>query len=179
MSDFEKYFTENRAHFDSEEPAEGHFSRFEKRLGEKSSSRHFNFRHALQIAASVAVILASAWVIIDKSNGGKKIASSEIPADVVEAEDYYTRMVNEKYRQIEGFTFDSEQDKAVLLEELRDLDVYQQKLVSDLEANPSDERVINAMIRHYQLKLEIMDQIITQLNQIKNQNSDKNEKESV
>lgn len=179
MSEFEKYFMENRAHFDTEEPAEGHFSRFERRLGGRNSSRQFNLRHALQIAASVAVILASAWVIIDKSNRGDKIAATNVPADVIEAEDYYTRLVNEKYRQIEGFTFDSEQEKAVLLEELKDLDVYQQKLVSDLEANPSDERVINAMIRHYQLKLEIMDQIITQLNQIKYQNSEKNEKENV
>ena len=53
-----------------------------------------------------------------------------------------------------------------------------QQLMKDLEANPNDERVVNALIRHYQLKLEVMDQIITQLNQVKSEISENYEKES-
>jgi len=51
--------------------------------------------------------------------------------------------------------------------------------MGDLEANPDDDRVINALIRHYQVKLEVMDQIIIQLNQIKSETSEKNEHESI
>ena len=102
-----------------------------------------------------------------------------IPAELIEAEDYYMRQVNGKVEQIEGFSFESNQEKAILLNELKDLDNYHQKLMGDLETNPTDERVINAMIRHYQMKLEIMDQIIDQLNQIKSQKIENHEKESV
>ena len=51
--------------------------------------------------------------------------------------------------------------------------------MEDLEANPDDERVINALIRHYQVKLDVMDQIIIQLNQVKSEISENHEKESI
>ena len=46
-------------------------------------------------------------------------------------------------------------------------------------ANPDDERVINAMIKHYQVKLDVMDQIIYQLNQLKTETDKDNEKKSI
>jgi hypothetical protein len=41
-------------------------------------------------------------------------------------------------------------------------------LQKDLKANPGDERIINAMIRHYQMKLEVMNQVLMQLESINN-----------
>jgi len=47
------------------------------------------------------------------------------------------------------------------------------------EYNPDHDLVISALIRHYQIKLEVMDQIIIQLNQVKKETSKKDENESV
>ena len=179
MNEFEKQIVKNRTDLDSNEPRSGHFERFDKRLRNQWPVRRFNFRHALQVAASIAIIVASGIVIIQKSKSGDKVAKTVIPAELIEAGDYYMRQVNGKVEQIEGFSFESDQEKAILLNELKDLDNYHQKLMGDLETNPTDERVINAMIRHYQMKLEIMDQIIDQLNQIKSQKIENHEKESV
>ncbi len=38
-------------------------------------------------------------------------------------------------------------------------------LQKELKANPNDERIINAMIEHYQTKLDVMTYIVSQLNQ--------------
>ena len=179
MKELEKQIMKNRPEFDSDEPRSGHFDRFDERLRNQRPSRRLNIRHAIQIAASVAIILASGIVIIQKSKSGDKVAKAEIPAEVIEAGNYYMHQVNGKVEQIKGFSFDSEQEKSILLKELNDLDIYHQKLMSDLETNPSDERVINAMIKHYQMKLEIMDQIINQLNQIKSQKIENHEEESI
>jgi len=179
MKEFEKQIVKSRPEFDSDEPRSGHFERFDERLRSQRPSRRLNIRHTLQIAASIAIIFASGIVIIQKSKSGDKVAKAEIPAEVVEAGDYYMRQVSGKVEQIEGFTFESDKEKAILLDELKDLDIYQQKLMKDLETNPSDERVVNAMIQHYQMKLDIMDQIINQLNQIKSQKIENHEKESV
>ena len=92
---------------------------------------------------------------------------------------YYTSQVNARYDQISGFSFDNSEEKAVLLNELNDLDTFHQQLMRDLEANPDDGRVINALIRHYQIKLEVMDQIIIQLNQIKSETTENHENESI
>lgn len=179
MSELEKYIMNNRSEFDNDMPDPGHLERFHKKLSGQSPVRRINFRHALQIAASVAIIIASGWIIIDKSTSGDKVARSESSVVTFEAEDYFIHQVSTKYEQIEEFSFDSEHEKAILLNELKEMDIYHQKLMDDLKANPSDERVINAMISHYKMKLEIMDQIINQLNQIKYQTSENHEKESI
>lgn len=163
---------------DADIPAEGHEDRFLQLL-EQRPVRKVNFRHVLQIAASIAVILASAVVLIRSSRSGDKIAEHDIPASVIEADTYYSTQVGYRVDQIRAFDFNDAEEKMLLLQEMEELDSYQKQLMKDLEANPDDERVVNALIKHYQVKLDVMDQIIYQLNQLKTETDKKNEKESV
>lgn len=174
MKDFDKYIDEHRSQLDSDHPREGHEQRFLHKL-ERIPERRFKIRHALQVAASIAILITSGLVIVKLSKSGDKMAQKEIPAAVIEADQYYTSQVNARYNQIRDFDFHSSEEKAVLLDELKDLDAFHQQLMSDLEANPDDGRVVNSLIRHYQIKLEIMDQIIIQLNQIKSETSESHE----
>lgn len=178
MIDLEKHIREQRSKLDSDTPREGHEERFLGKL-DRRPVRRVNFRHVLQIAASVAIILTSAIVIVQQNKSGNRTAETEFPASIMEADQYYATEVSERYDQIQEFNFDNPEEKAVLLDEMKDLDTYHHQLMSDLEANPSDERVINALIRHYQMKLDIMDQIIYQLNQLKTETKNQNEKKSV
>jgi len=178
MIDLEQYIREQRSKLDSDRPREGHEDRFLRKLDQRPG-RRVNFRHAMQIAASVAIILASALVIFQQNRGGNRTAENEIPESFLEADQYYTTQVSQRYHQIKEFNFNNPEEKAVLLDELKDLDTYHQQLMDDLEANPSDDRVINALIRHYQMKLDIMDQIIYQLNQLKTETENQHEKKSV
>jgi hypothetical protein len=177
MTELEKLIKDQRDMLNSEQPREGHEARFLKKL--ERPVRRVNFRHVLQVAASVAIILASAVVMVNQNKSGGKIAKEQIPAGILEADQYYASQVEARYNQIQAFEFGQEEEKAVLLDELNDLDAVYQQLMGDLEANPGDERVINALIRHYPLKLEIMDQIIYQLNQLKTITSDQDENENV
>jgi hypothetical protein len=178
MIDLEKHIKSNRRLLDADTPREGHEERFLLKLQDRPV-RRIHIRHILQVAASVAVILASAIVLINHDRSGSKKAMQEVQPTILEAEVYYTSQINSRYDQIREFNFSDSEEKALLLDELKDLDAYHQQLMTDLEANPDDERVINALIRHYHLKLEVMDQIITQLNQIKTETIEKDEKESV
>ena len=180
MTDFEKYIKEQRMQLDSDHPRKGHEERFLQKLDRLSDApvRKIRFRHALQVAASLAIILTSAVLLI-RHSGGDELAGKEIPAGMMEADIYYASQVNEKYDQISEFSFENEEEKTVLLDELKGLEFYHQQLMDDLEANPDDDRVINALIRHYQVKLEVMDQIIIQLNQVKSEISENYEKESI
>lgn len=178
MSHLEEQFRKHRDLFDSEHPRAGHEERFLQKLYSRSE-RRIPIRHVLQIAASIAILVTSGIVLVRVSNSGDKVAQREIPASFMEADMYYASQMDARYDQIRAFNFDSDEEKTVLLDELKDLDDYQQKLITDLEANPDDDRVINALIRHYQLKLEVLDQIIIQLNQIKSETSPDHENESV
>jgi hypothetical protein len=178
MSDIEKYIVEQRGQLDLEEPSIGHFNRFKRKIGSERG-RRISFRHALQIAASIAVILASGIVIVKSSQGSKKVAMSPEKQEFTEASNYYAHQVNNKYDEISSFQFTSQQEKEMLLKELSEMDELYQELLGDLNANPGDERVMNALVQYYQLKMGVMDQIIEQLIEIKNIKTEENEKSSI
>jgi hypothetical protein len=180
MIELEKHIAQNRAQLDNERPRKGHEDRFLQKLQERQQPvRRIRFRHVLQMAASIAIILASAVVLIKQDRSGDKRAVEELPASFMEADQYYTRQVSERYEQIQAFDFESAEEKALLLDELKDLESYHSQLLMDLETHPGDEKVINALIRHYQVKLDIMDQIISQLNQLKTISNKQDENENV
>jgi hypothetical protein len=67
--------------------------------------------------------------------------------------------------------------KNELLKEMKSMDSVYVSLQKELKANPNDERIINAMIEHYQTKLEVMTYIVNQLQTIRNNNHNTNENE--
>lgn len=180
MSDLEKYIIENREQFETEEPEQGHLDRFSAKLKQENKPvRRLKFRHAIQIAASVAIIITSGIVIVKSNKGGSKMAVVEVPEQYQETQNYYAQQVNYRYDEIESFEFTEEEEKEMLLKELQEMDEYYQELLVDLDANPGDERVIAALIKHYKMKMLVMDQIIEQLKQFNQQKSVENEKSSV
>lgn len=178
MVELEKHIKEQRLLLDSDTPRDGHEKRFMQKLEYQPDNR-IKPRYVIQVAASVAIIIASAFVIISQNRSGGKVAKTEVPENILEADIYYTSQVNARVDQINDFSFDNAEEKRVLLNELKELDIYQQQLINDLNANPDDDRVINALIRHYQIKLEVMDQIIYQLNQYKTETSKNQNNESI
>jgi hypothetical protein len=63
------------------------------------------------------------------------------------------------------------------MKEMKSMDSTYVSLQRELKANPNDERIINAMIEHYQTKLEVMTYIVNQLKTIRNDNHNKKENE--
>lgn len=176
MKNLDKIIQENKLDFDSFEPNEGHFDRFEQKLiAYNNKKKSFSFAYILKAAViAILVTLSGLWVydnIDTRSNKG--IALSEISAEYGEVEMYYTHLVNQKYGEInQSESFDSTQ-KTILVQELKEMDSIYENLKKDLTTNPSDKRVINAMIQHYQLKVKVMNQILDQLQQAQNINKQK------
>jgi hypothetical protein len=69
--------------------------------------------------------------------------------------------------------------KVMLMKEMKSMDSVYVSLQKELKSNPDDERIINAMIEHYQTKLEVMTYIVNQLKTIRNDNKNKTENEKV
>jgi uncharacterized protein (DUF305 family) len=53
------------------------------------------------------------------------------------------------------------------MNEMAAMDSVYTELQKELRANPDDQRIIDAMIRHYQTKIEVMSYLLDQLRQIK------------
>ena len=63
------------------------------------------------------------------------------------------------------------EQKVVLMKEMASMDSVYTELQRELKANPNDQRIIDAMIKHYQTKLEVMSYILDQLREIKAETS--------
>ncbi len=177
MNDLDNIIQKNRELFNTDEPNDGHFERFEQKLNELNSKKKtFAFGYILKAAAvAILVVLSGLWVYdnINETKINQGIALSEISPEYGEVEMYYTHLVNQKYGEInQSKSLDSLQ-KVLLVHELNNMDSIYENLKKDLVTNPNDQRVINAMIQHYQLKVEVMNQILNQLQQVQNINNQK------
>jgi hypothetical protein len=176
MKDIEKLIRENADFFNSEEPFEGHFERFSARLEARQfvGPRRVSIMPHLLKAAAVAILvtLSSLWTWEHVlSPDAKRMTLSEVSPEYREVEQYYVNQVNLMEDEIEGIWINGQpEDKGMLIDELNQMDETYKELQKDLKANPSDERVINAMIEHYQRKVEIMNYILSQLKEIQDSN---------
>jgi len=172
----EDLIRENKTFFDGSEPSEGHFERFQAKL----EARSYTFTKRVRVlpyllrAAAVAILvtLSSLWSwehIL--SPDSKRMSLSDVSPEYGEVERYYVQQVNLMEDEIKALPIDDNgQEKEILLAELESMDDMYEELQKDLKANPDDERVINAMIEHYQKKVDVMTYILTQLKEVRNEN---------
>lgn len=184
MKNIEDIIKENKDFFDGAEPPEGHFERFNKKLDARFSS-HIVRRSIVPYLLKAAVVtllvtLSSLWTWDHFLKPGRdRMSLGQVSPQYREVENYYVHQVN----LMEGEIIDidlknSPEQKQLLLSEIKSMDSVYVQLQKELKANPNDERIINAMIEHYQTKLEVMTYIVNQLKSIRNGNQNKEENEN-
>jgi len=184
MKNIEDILRENRNLFDDREPAEGHFERFEWKLERRlhSQARRRSIVPYLLKAAVVTVLitLSSLWVWDNFIRTGKdRMALGDVSPEYREVENYYVRQVKSMEDELGTYYLsDNPEQKKMLEQEIKSMDSVYVQLQKDLKANPNDERIINAMIEHYQAKVEVLSYIINQLKSIRNQNQKPQKNES-
>ena len=172
--DIEKLILDNLEGLNSHEPADGHFGRFEAKLNRQSRKGKATFRLIWRVAAAVIfVFLAVNQAIIYLSPDKEEIITlGSISPEYKEVEFYYTNAINNGLEQWEGFNnagLLTEEDTQMMETELEEFDTILKNLQEELNANPNDERVINAMLEYYQSKLNVITLIIDKLQEVKKQ----------
>ena len=162
----EKIIINNLEDFNNEEPSDSHFERFRSKL-ERSRDRSEKrlCRTVYKIAAVLIAIIMLAGIIrlIYYSRDEGRIKSiSQISSELYETEEYYKYQINNKYEIIRKLNFNDRTERRSIMSELKDMDSDYRELEKDLSQNPYDERVVNAIICYYMVKLESMDRIIIQ-----------------
>ncbi|MDX9929146.1 MAG: hypothetical protein RBS37_04770 [Bacteroidales bacterium] len=180
MSNIDETIRKHRGFFDEEEPSEGHLERFRNKLEQRFTARkRINIGPYLLKAAVVTLLVTLSslysWEHFIRPES-RTMTLSQVSPQYKEVETFYVRQVNMLENEIVGidFTFDGEH-KRMLDEEMKLMDASFRELQKELKANPGDERIINAMIEHYQTKIEVMSYILDQLKQVKSTNHQKDE----
>ncbi len=128
-------------------------------------------RYIVQAAAAV-LIFAMAWTANDlyhdrrlKSNAAQQqeMQSAELPAQLREAENYYTGRIENKKQELFRLASTAPDVKKDINMEMEELDKTFRELKADLNDNADNQEVIEAMIKTYQLKLRILDDMLHML----------------
>jgi len=179
MKTIDEIIRDNRDFFEDREPSEGHLDRFNRMLemrfhagGVKRSIVPYLLKAAV---VTVLITLSSLWTWDHFIRPGRnRMTLSEVSPQYREVENYYIHQVNLMENEIVSANLPGNAEQMeVLRNEMQNMDSVYVQLQKDLNANPNDERIINAMIEHYQTKVEVLTFIVNQLKAIRNENQNK------
>lgn len=167
MKPLDDFIKSNAERFDTGEPLPGHFDRFDERLDRSyGNKRSLQWGLFMRIAAIVLIGMVLTFFAFRASQYvnrdlGYVVTAAAYP-DLLEAEEYYSMQTDIYYSKIKNLRFENDKmQKKQILDELSAMDNQVKILKHDLIQNPENERVVNAIINFYQVKLEFMDMIIT------------------
>ncbi len=172
----EELITGNLSVLDNQEPAEGHFERFRAKLDRQKKGISFSWGSVGKVAAAVvflflAVNQARIWMAPETPSS---MTLSTVSPEYAEVEFYYTSAIREGISSLDVMARSgviSEQENEIMQQEFAAFESRYAALQKELEANPQDERVINAMIGYYQAKLGVIQMILEKLQEVKQQNT--------
>lgn len=181
MDELDQYIDKLKSFRNEREPEKGHFKRFEQKLNRELHPQTIGLRRSMRIAAVILFILAVGFVSKNyfTSSFSNKKAISQNP-DIDEISFYYTSQIESNYKKIiEDPFLDEETRNDLIKEEFKDLDSLFIQLNIEYEANPDDERVVDAMINYYRVKLNLVQEILNDLKKVKHLKNKQDENHSI
>jgi hypothetical protein len=182
----EKFILDNRSDFDDQLPSQESWDKIKANI---RPVRRVNWTARLVRVAAAVVIFVSSYIFIDytlnKGNGDQAYSDlsengllENIPV-LVEARAYYGSQINIMAEQVYSLAGDDTHIRAEIDMEFEELDRVFDELKADLKDNAANEAVIEAMIQNYRIKLQILEEILIQLQNADEQNSEDDEDKKV
>ncbi len=174
MDKLEKYITEHRNQLDAREPGSELWANIEGDLDKRSKQKWFT-GGILWKAASIVLLLTVIWLIADR-NGQftdlNKVARDEnTEIDLTEVENYYSSIILARQEQIKEYVNQYPELDQRFLNDLNRLDESYEQLKTDLEIGYS-EKILNAMIVNLQMQIDVLNQQLEIIENIKNMRED-------
>lgn len=170
MDDLERFIMANRGEFDDEEPSKAVWERLSK--PKKSAKRYWDVYWKL---AAVFFLASTLYLIIEKKMDAKTDPVAEVvptsqSLEFAGVETYYVQLIAQKRAEIAQF--DNPELKRSFFAEIDQLDRRYNELKQTYEHQNSGELILDAMISNLKLRIDILDQQLKILNQLKNQQYD-------
>ncbi len=165
-----QFFSENE--FDFQEPHSGHLKRFERRLNQPKHQQIIPWKW-FSVAASVVLILGF-W--LGSNHQKKQIDLADLSPKMEEVQTYFVSTINQEVKTLEkNRSLETETIIENALDQLEELEDEYNYFIKELTKNGKQRKLINAMIKNYQQRLDILENTLKQIEQIKNPNLLNNE----
>jgi hypothetical protein len=169
--DLERFVQQHREEFEVPGPSPNLWDAIEKELGTQQGGAKIiplvkrNWFRAAVIA--LLLINAGTMFFFISRNQQRKASLAVLAPDVVEAKTYYSSRINEKLKLINAYPLEELGLDSTARKELELRNETYKTLEKELKNNPGNERIKAALIRYYQLKLDLLDKILEELQEKK------------
>jgi len=170
--------------FDIEEPHTGHKKRFFKKLSKRSrvSEKKGTVRSLwapiIGIAASFLLAFFLLGEFITPAASAKNSELASISPEMKQTQEFYTGLISKELNALDAEK--SPETEAIIndaLIQMEKLERNYENLKEDLIKSGKDSRVIHAMIQNFQQRIDLLNNVLTQIENIKtlkNQNHENN-----
>ena len=159
------FFSENE--FDFKEPDVGHLNRFERKLNQTQNSTKTSWKW-LSAAASIVLIFGF-W--LGSNHQKRQLDLADVSPKMEEVQSYFISTIHHELKTLEkNRSLETETIIEQALEELEELEDSYKVFVIDLTKNGKQRKIINAMIKNYQRRLDILENTLKQIEKVKNPN---------
>lgn len=160
--------------FDIEVPTIGHFNRFESKLNKvpvpKKSFKLFSY---VAVAASI-ILLFGIWIGTSFSNKGMELAG--ISSEMEETQSYFVSAIKTELETIEKER--NKETEHLINDTLIQLNILKNQyksLTLELKESTEDKRIIYAMISNFQQRIDILQNLLIKIEDVKQLKTQYNE----
>ena len=179
MSIIEQRISKNKKVFDSHEPDEGHFDRFQSKLEElhpetKKVSRKRFMPAFMKVAAAAIILLAASSILFNYPSLFQKNLVNELNGELAELDQYYTSQYQQKYQELESIVAEDDELKAMkdkAMHKVARLEDNTGKLKDECIETNKNEKVYSALVTNYRMLSTALDKVIDSMSEIKEKKS--------
>ena len=164
-----EFFRTHKGEFDLEEPRAGHEQRFMHKLnaaksGGGGSTAFDGWKSFLMIAASLTLI----FVLVVGLGGESSRDLASVSPELAQTQDFFTTAISAELEKLNNEESPEYQDLVVdALFQIKLLEEDYQQLKLDLQDSGDDKRVIHAMIKNFQSRIDILQMVSEQIDELK------------
>lgn len=169
----EELFKELEGSFDLKEPAEGHQLRFLAKLNASKGvvslpGRKRNWWKPLSIAASVVLLIGLGIGFLNQPQTVEQRVA-EISPEASQTHFYFASLIEEQVRELEKES--SPETEAIISDTMQQLDKLEEnykQLEQDLLNGGDSRLILSAMIVNFQTRIDLLQEVMNQIDSIKN-----------
>ena len=152
-------------------PEDGHKMRFMQKLENFNAKKKRQARiHFISVAASVLAVIAIGVLFLNPADSDYDLA--DVSPEMEQTQHFFASTIEKELREIKN---QIKPDTKVIvedaLEQLEILENNYEELKKDLLKSGNDRRVIYAMISNFQSRIEVLENVLSQIEKINNQKS--------
>jgi septal ring factor EnvC (AmiA/AmiB activator) len=141
---------------------EGHYNRFESKLQKQLDNENMVRWpiYSIAIAASIVLLICLSIVKFSTKESKPELILAKENSEVVETEQYFQAEISQRITLIKSLEAKSNKRKK-FESDIKELDESLNSLRNDLQEAPGDQRVVDAILNTYILKIETLDNIVS------------------